>query len=228
MGPVFASGTPNYPTPWFKASEMSAKYVTVALEDEFKFNTEGGDVKFSLGISYDAQKLSRNFGGRMMLFGASWTEDITGILRPRMKPHSTATIWGTGDGFNPVLLAGVRTGQGHAQNYGERFRKRRNSRHLHQYADTADRLEYYATTAGYEVYLPLIYKLNQIKPETSYNANCGFELNLFENKLYVRGDYFYAFYRNKIESVRDPNANTTRQSVIPISRAVRSMEQRAL
>jgi outer membrane receptor for ferrienterochelin and colicin len=209
--PLFASGTPIYPTPWFKASELSAKYVSVALEDEFKFNTDGGDIKFSLGISYDAQELSRNFGGRMMLFGASWAEDITGKLRPRLKPHSTATIWGTGDGFNPVFSLVYEPVKDMLKIRGTLSQKTKFP-NLHQFSDTADRLEYYATTAGYEIYLPLIYKLNQIKPETSYNANCGFELNLFEKKLYVRGDYFYAFYKNKIESVRDPNANTTRQS----------------
>jgi outer membrane receptor protein involved in Fe transport len=204
----YAPSSPNYYTPWFKTVEMSAKYITAALEDEFKFKTDGGDVKFSLGVSYDAQKLSREFGGRMGYFGApvnGWREDITGKLRPRQKPNSTADVWGTGDSFDPVFAFVYEPIKEMLKLRGTLSKKVKFPT-LHQYNDTSDYIDTYFTTAGQAQYLPLVYKLNQIKPETSYNGNTGFELNLLEKALTVRGDYFYAFYKNMIMSVKDPNA----------------------
>ena len=201
---------PNYYTPWFKTAEISVKYVTVALEDEFKFNTKGGDIRFSLGISYDAQKLSRNFGGRVNYFPnanpnwAGWKEDITGILRLRQKPDSTASIWGTSDGFNPVFALVYEPVKDMLKIRGTLSKKIKFPT-LHQFSDTSDYLEDYFIE--YPRVLPLAIKLNQVKPETSYNANAGFELDLFEKVLNLRGDYFYAFYKNKIEPVADPNSD---------------------
>ena len=81
---------------------------------------------------------------------------------------------------------------------------------LHEYSDTSDYIdEYFASDPAL---LPLVIKLNQIKPETSYNANAGVELSFFEKKLGLRGDYFYAFYKNRIESVGDPNAAVGNQT----------------
>ncbi len=207
---------PNYQTPWFKTAEVSAKYVTVAIEDEFKFNTDGGDVKFSLGISYDAQMLSRNFGGRLNYFTGApavtgWKEDITGMLRPRLKPHPTSTLWGTGDGFNPVFSFVYEPVKEMLKLRGTLSQKTKFPT-LHQYTDLADYIDRYATTTGQAIWLPLIYKLNELKPETSYNGNAGFELSFFKKALDIRGDYFYAFYRNKLESIRDPNSAVGRQS----------------
>ncbi len=207
---------PSYYTPWFKTAEMSAKYITVALEDEFKFNTAGGDIKFSLGISYDAQKLSRNFGGRINYFAgppAGWREDITGILRPRQKPGSTALVWGTGDGFNPVFAFVYEPIKETLKVRGTLSQKTKFPT-LHNYSNTADYIEDYFMEEP--ALLPLVIKMNEIKPETSYNANAGFELDLFDKVLNLRGDYFYAFYRNKIESVADPNSDVGTERAVNI------------
>lgn len=208
---AYASGSPDWDTPWFKTSEMSAKYVDVALEDEFKFDTPAGNLNFSLGISYDAQKLSKNRGGR---YNINFDEDITGMLRDRQKPDSTALIWGTGDGFNPVFALVYEPVKDMLKIRGTLSQKIKFPT-LHEYSDTADYIDEYWLNDP--ALLPLAIKMNQIKPETSYNANAGFELDLLDKQLNLRGDYFYAFYKNKIESISDPNAavgNQTRYSNI--------------
>ena len=55
---AYASGTPTYQTSWFQTALMTAHYIDIAVEDEFKFKTNYSNVKFSLGLSYDAQELS--------------------------------------------------------------------------------------------------------------------------------------------------------------------------
>ncbi|MBN2079998.1 MAG: TonB-dependent receptor plug domain-containing protein [Spirochaetes bacterium] len=197
---VYASGTPNYETAWFKTNEMSAHYVSVALEDEMKFNTKAGDIKASVGFSYDAQKLSRNFGGRYDING---NQDVLGLLRPLQKPNSTAAIWGTSDSFNPVLALVYQPFK-EMLTLRSTFSQKTRFPSLHDYGDTADYIDEYAFNDP--TLLPLVMKLNDIKPETSYNANLGFELEFFKKALGLRCDYFYAFYKNKIEGVRDPNA----------------------
>lgn len=207
----YASGTANWYTPWFKTAEMSAKYVDVALEDEFKFNTPAGDLAFSLGVSYDAQKLSTNRGGRYNING---DEDVTGLLRSRMKPDETSLVWGTGDGFNPVFALVYEPVKDMLKIRGTLSQKIKFPT-LHEFADSSDYIDEYFMSDP--ALLPLAIKLNQIKPETSYNANAGFELDLLDKTLNLRGDYFYAFYKNKIEAVSDPNTavgNQTRYSNI--------------
>ncbi|MBN2160963.1 MAG: TonB-dependent receptor plug domain-containing protein [Spirochaetes bacterium] len=201
---------PKYDTPWFKTAEMSAKYIDVALEDEFKFDTAAGGLRFSLGISYDAQMLSKNRGGRYNLDG--W-EDVTGFMRPRQKPESTALIWGTGDGFNPVFALVYEPVKDMLKIRGTLSQKTKFPT-LHNYSNTSDYIEdYYLENPAL---LPFVIKLNEIKPETSYNANAGFELDLFEKALNLRGDYFYAFYRNKIEAVADPNTEVGSERAVNI------------
>ncbi len=201
---VFAGGppaAPKYDTAYFMTTQMSAHYVSVALEDEMKFNTKAGDIKASVGFSYDAQKLSRNFGAR---YNADDWEDVTGVLRSLPKPNSTAAVWGTADSFNPVLALVYQPFK-ETLTLRSTFSQKTKFPSLHDYADTGDYV-YESFLDSPELY-PLIKKLNDIKPETSYNANLGVELEFFKKALGLRCDYFYAFYKNKIETVVDPNAD---------------------
>ncbi len=192
---------PQHDTAYFMTTQMSTHYVSVALEDEMKFNTKAGDIKASVGFSYDAQMLSRNFGAR---YNASNWEDILGVLRSLPKPNSTAAVWGTADSFNPVLALVYQPFR-EMLTLRSTFSQKTRFPTLHDYADTGDYV-YEAFFGAPELY-PLIAKLNDIKPETSYNANLGFELEFFKKALGLRCDYFYAFYKNKIEAVVDPNAD---------------------
>jgi len=206
IGAFAVSGQPRFYTPWFKTAEITAKYITAALEDEMKFNTVAGDIRCSVGLSYDAQMLSRNRGGRYDING---NEDVLGLLRNRQKPNETSSIWGTGDSFNPVLAV-VYKPLKEMLTIRATFSQKTKFPNLHEYSDTADYIdEYFASDPAL---LPLVLKLNQIKPETSYNANTGIEFSFFEKKLGLRGDYFYAFYKNRIESVGDPNAAVGNQT----------------
>jgi outer membrane receptor protein involved in Fe transport len=207
---AFASGTPNYYTPWFKTALMTAKYVDVGIEDEFKFNTNYGDVKFSLGLSYDAQKLSRNFGGRYAPIpftpGARPVEDISGILRPRVKVNPTSDIWGTGDSFDPVIAVLYEPIKEMLKIRGT-FSRKVKFPTLHEYSDTADVVDNYYYNPTNATLLPFVIYLNQIKPEIAYNASFGAELTLFNRALSIREDYFYSFYKNKLVSIGDPNSD---------------------
>ena len=69
--------------------EMQASYVTLALEDEAKFDTGFGDLALTAGCSYDAQKLEEFKDGPPMT--------------DQTIPKSSSTIWGTADAFNPVF-----------------------------------------------------------------------------------------------------------------------------
>ena len=204
---AFASGTPNYYTPWFQTALMTAKYVDVGVEDEFKFNTNYGDVRFSLGLSYDAQELSRNYGGRYTpLSPASLNEDVTGILRPRVKTKPTSSIWGTGDSFDPVVAVLYEPIKEMLKIRGT-FSRKVKFPTLHEYSDTADVVDQYYFQPGTQLFLPLVIKLNQIKPEIANNASAGAELSLFGKGLTLREDYFYAYYQNKLVAIGDPNSN---------------------
>ncbi len=206
--PTTGSGSnPNYDTPWFKTALMTAKYVTVGLEDEFKFKTNYGDVKFSLGISYDAQKLSRNQGSRYTpLNTAILNEDVTGWLNSRTRVQETSSIWGTGDSFDPVVAALYEPIK-EMMKIRASFSRKVKFPTLHEYSDTADLVEQYFYTPATRVFVPLALKLAQIKPETAYNASGGYELTFLEKALTWRQDYFYSYYENKIVSIGDPNSN---------------------
>ncbi len=207
FAPTGASNAPNYQTPWFKTALMTAKYVTVGLEDEFKFKTNYGDVKFSLGISYDAQKLSRNQGSRYTPLNTTrLMEDVTGWLNSRAPIQETSDIWGTGDSFDPVVAALYEPIK-EMLKIRATFSRKVKFPTLHEYSDTGDLVETYFFSTSTQVFVPFVLKLAQIKPETAYNASAGYELTFLEKALTWRQDYFYAFYEDKIVSIGDPNSN---------------------
>jgi outer membrane receptor protein involved in Fe transport len=210
---VFASAPDNWYTPWFKTALMAAHYIDFAIEDEFRFKTDGGNLRFSLGLSYDAQMLSRNLGGRYDLTQTyappsikTPVEDITGILRPRVKVNPTSDLWGTGDSFDPVVALLYEPLPETLKIRGTLSRKVKFPT-LHEYSDTADVVDAYFFNPANAVYLPLVILLNQIKPEHAYNASFGIELSFFNKALHLREDYFYSYYQNKIVSIGDPNSD---------------------
>ena len=71
----------------YKDRYVAADYLTLAVEDEFKFN----EVEFTAGISYDGQKLTDN------------KRRSSGAFNDIYKTKNDSMIWGTRDSFNPVV-----------------------------------------------------------------------------------------------------------------------------
>ncbi len=121
----YASGTANWYTPWFKTAEMSAKYVDVALEDEFKFNTPAGDLRFP-----SASRMTRRSCRQT---GAAATTSTATRTSPGSfaRPHETGEHlpdMGHRRRVQPGLRAGVRAGQGHAEDQGHLVAEDQSSR----------------------------------------------------------------------------------------------------
>jgi len=104
-------------------------------------------------------------------------------------PDEDSTLWGTNDSFNPV--AGV------------------------MYEPLKDFLVFRGS-AGVKVEFPNLHQVSdnddadvteEIKPEKSYNGNIGFELFFFDKMLSLRNDYFYTKFEDKIERLRDADAD---------------------
>lgn len=166
----------------YKVQYMSAEYVTVAIEDQWDINTGAGMLFLSMGISYDAQNLST-----LHVYDKD-TDSLT--FYPKMEGN--AHIWGTHDSFNPVMAAmyeaipdllKIRLACGIKTNFPN----------LSQYKDIGDDI-----LNNNEEY--------QIKPETIYSGNSGFELLLLNNALSFRNDYFYTKVKNKIARIYDPDS----------------------
>ncbi len=210
---AFAFGTPSYETPWFKNAEMSAKYLDIAIEDEMNFDTPAGIIKINAGVSYDAQKLSRNKG---------WREDIADPLLDRPRSNENSILWGTADSFNPV--AGILYEPlKNTLKFRGTFSMKSRFPTLHNYSDNADYILEYVNNDP--TLLPVALKLNEIKPERSINANGGFEVNI-DKYLSIREDYFYSLFKNKIEAVNDANSTVgNEQRIVNIKgRTVQGLE----
>lgn len=166
----------------YKVQDMSAEYVTVAIEDQWDINTGVGVLFLSIGISYDAQNLSS-------LRVYDKTNDS---LTPYPKMENTSYIWGTYDSFNPVVAAmyeaipdllKIRLAGGIKTMFPN----------LSQYKDIGQDI-----IDNNEEY--------KIEPETIFSSNAGFELILWDNGLAFRNDYFYTKVKNKIARIYNPDS----------------------
>jgi outer membrane cobalamin receptor len=166
----------------YKVQDMNAEYVTVAIEDQWDINTGAGMLFLSVGASYDAQNLST----------VRAYDKNTDSLTSYPKMENTAYIWGTYDSFNPVMAAmyeaipdllKIRLACGIKTMFPN----------LSQYKDIGQDI-----LDNNEEY--------QIKPETIYNSNTGFEIILWDNALSFRNDYFITKVKNKIARVYDPDS----------------------
>ncbi|MGB4269130.1 MAG: TonB-dependent receptor plug domain-containing protein, partial [Spirochaetota bacterium] len=166
----------------YKVQDMSADYVTIAIEDQWDVNTGAGMLYLSFGFSYDAQKLS-------VLRTYDKTTDSL-IQLPKMD--NDQAIWGTYDSFNPVASAMYEAIPGIlklrlAGGIKTMFPN------LSQYKDIGDDV-----LTNNETY--------QLEPETIYSSNAGFEITLMNDALSLRNDYFYTKAKSKIARIYDPDS----------------------
>ena len=121
-----------------------------------------------------------------------------------MKPDQQSKIWGTGDSFNPVA-AFLYEPIIDTLKVRATFSRKTRFVTLHEFSDTADMIDqYYLSNPAA---LPYIVDLNQLKPETANNASAGVEARRLNRALYIREDYFFAYYEDKLVAVGDPNSN---------------------
>ena len=176
-----------YGTGKYKIKEISASYLTLAVEDEIKF---GNAVELTAGISYDAQNVIKfrrkdgRFGSTNML---DWDTGYT----------SDPMLWGDQDSFNPVIgIVG-------------RVTKDLQLRGSASYKTSFPSLQAYASTeSSSNVGESLNDKsYEKLKPEKSVNGNAGVELAFFDRSLTLGCDYFLSSYQDRLirfyESRRD-------------------------
>ncbi|HOJ29957.1 MAG TPA: hypothetical protein PL059_12870, partial [Spirochaetota bacterium] len=166
----------------YKVADMRAQYISIAVEDEWDVHTGAGIVFLSFGASYDAQKLST-------LRVYDKTTDAL-IHYPEMDEDSY--LWGTYDSCNPVASAMYEA----VPNFLTlRFAGGIKTMfpNLSQYKDIGQDI-----LDNNEEY--------QIKPETIYSSNTGFEITVLQNTLSFRNDYFYTKVKNKIARIYDPDS----------------------
>jgi outer membrane cobalamin receptor len=155
--------------------EMSASYVTLAIEDEMKFQTGAGDLALTAGVSYDAQSLD----------SIKSAANIGDPLVDGIKPQDNSMLWGTTDSLNPVLGVLYEPIKGLLRLRGAGSMKVEFP-NLHQLSDN--------DSAGVD---------EELEPERSYNANAGFELMLLSGAVNFRSDFFYTRFDDKLARIRD-------------------------
>lgn len=162
-------------------TEMSAQYLSLAVEDEVRFTIGGGDIALTAGISYDAQDFRR------------FRDDVDSDdeLESAYRPDDDSTVWGTRDSFNPVLGVVYDPIKGFLRLRGS-FSIKTEFPSLKVYSDIE--------SAGDPF---------EVDPERSYNGNAGFELFLLNGRVSLRNDYFYTEFKDKIERLWDPSNPTT-------------------
>ena len=167
----------------YKIRKIIADYFTLAAEDEFKFN----DLEFTVGISYDAQKFSKN----KSLRGANDT--TVGVFEdmPYMIKKDNM-IWGTRDSFNPVASV-VYTAMKDLLTLRSAFSSKTKFPTFQSYA----RVDSPSADLG-------------LKPERSYNYNIGFETAPLGEMLNFRADYFYSRFNHKLERFLEDGVNAVR------------------
>ena len=161
----------------YKVQDIRSQYVTLALEDEMKFNTSIGAVYVTAGASYDAQditqlKLRSNQAGTYNQLVDAFYADADTLL------------WGTRDSLNPVLAA--------VYDPIKDFLRLRAAGAMKTKFPTLD--IYKDITEATDL---------TIKPERIYAVNGGFELFFLNNSVSFRNDYFYTRINTKIESLYD-------------------------
>ncbi|MCL1912082.1 MAG: TonB-dependent receptor, partial [Leptospirales bacterium] len=162
----------------YKTMEISAAYLTLAVEDEIKL---GSAVVLSVGVSYDMQdvieyKRKENINGS------------TKMLDRETGYASDPMLWGTQDSFNPVI--GI-TG---------RVTKDLKLRGSASYKTSFPSLQAYANTVSAES-IPETRddsSYEELKPEKSINGNAGVELAFFDHSFILGCDYFISSYHDRL------------------------------
>jgi hypothetical protein len=213
LKPIYAYGGID-PLGYYVARHMTAKYMTLALEDEMNFKTDAGDIKLTGGLSYDAMLLTKNDSRYSSDLYIAQLQVPT-VYQNRVKferayplcnnimPKKKGSIWGDNDSFNPVVTL-IYDPIKDRLRLRTSFAKKTKFPWMHAYSDVSDAITAAAIsiTKGTASMVPP----KPLKPEISHNANTGFELWFFDKKVSFRNDYFYSKYKDKLEKVYDPTS----------------------
>lgn len=167
----------------YKVNYLKASFVTVAIEDEVSIKDR---LKLTAGVSYDAQDF--------MIHKARFA-DFNYIYGDQYIVRSRSTLWGTRDSFNPVAGLVVDAVED-LLTLKSAFSMKTRFPTLSEYEKVSNRL--------YD---------RSLKPERSYNFNCGPRFYFFEKELEFGADYFYSIIKNRIEKVaggEEPPINISR------------------
>jgi len=162
---------------YYKVRDMEASYITLGVEDEMKFNTDGGDVALTIGASYDAQKFN-SFKKR---------SNSTDAFTDGLLPDEDSFLWGTLDSINPVAAI--------LYEPFKDFIIIRGSAGMKVEFPSLSQISDNDKSAVTE----------KLKPERSINYNIGFELFFLDKIFSLRNDYFYTEFKDKLEKIRDPD-----------------------
>jgi outer membrane receptor protein involved in Fe transport len=158
--------------------DVSARYVTLAAEDEFVLPTAIGRLALTAGISWDMQDVNTF---------KTLSEDPATLnqLKDRYIMGDDSTIYGSRDAFNPV--AGLVFDP-----IEDVLRFRMSASAKTEFPS----LKVYSSVDAADID-------KQVKPERSFNGNAGAEVWLLSKRVNVRADYFYSDFRDKIERIYD-------------------------
>ncbi|MBN2402551.1 MAG: hypothetical protein JXN64_09125, partial [Spirochaetes bacterium] len=170
---------------WFTAKLVTAKQLTIALEDEISLRKAiNVPVEISAGISYDAQKMDTYKARSNQGSGSSITY---GSLDDKYIVEEDSTIWGSRDSFNPVV--------------GLTYEPLKDFLLLRASYSQKTKLPTMAQCASVRSEDEDI----GLKPEKSYNGNAGFEFFLMDRNVSLRTDYFFSKFRDKLATLYDPS-----------------------
>lgn len=160
----------------YKTEEISAAYLTLAVEDEIRI---GKKTELSMGVSYDAQDLFK-YKKKKGISGSTEMLDET-------KVDDNSMLWGTQDSFNPVV--------GIVSQVTEMLQLRSSA----SYKTSFPTLQAYTSTESSQLSETKDdSKYEKLKPEKSINGNIGAELSFFYGKLTLGCDYFFSVYYDRL------------------------------
>jgi len=177
---------------WFNTKLMTGEQFTFGLEDQIDFqNYIGIPVEMSVGFSYDAQNLD-TFKKRAETRASGVVTAYGTTMDDQYIAKDDSLIWGTRDSFNPVI--------------GIVYEPLKNFLLLRTSFSKKSKLP---TMAQYAK-LDTSSDTGDLKTETSYNSNAGFELFFLNKALSFRTDYFFTRFDDKIACINDPDVNGNR------------------
>lgn len=169
---------------WFDTKLMEGKQITVAVEDEIDFYELAQiPVELSVGVSYDAQKLSK-FKARSQIMAMGRVTQYGDSMEDQYIADSDSKIWGTRDSFSPVLGATYEPVKDFLllrSSISQKTKLPTMSQYANVYEDTDEGL----------------------KPEKSLNLNTGFQLFFIQKTVSFRTDYFYSKFKDKLATIYD-------------------------
>ena len=162
----------------YKTMEISASYLTLAVEDEIKF---GNAVELSMGVSYDAQDVIKYRRKNNQLGSTEMLDRETGYVSDPM-------LWGTQDSFSPVIGIVARVTNDLQLRGSASYKTSFPSLQAYASTDSASKVGETEDDTSYE----------KLKPEKSVNGNVGVEIAFLDHTLTLGCDYFYSYYWDRL------------------------------